>query len=338
MRVAVTGGAGYIGSVVSEQLVAGGHDVLVIDDLSKGHLDAVPESAQFAEMGLTERDNVATALGDFGADAVVHMAASSLVGESVADPAKYYHANVVAGLALLDAMRDASVIRLVFSSTAAVYGEPVKQPIEESDATIPTNPYGTTKLAFEQALRWYHEAYDVSSISLRYFNAAGATEMNGERHDPETHLIPLVLQAAAGHLSEIVVFGDDYPTPDGTCVRDYIHVSDLARAHVLALDALERDSVCRAYNLGCGGAGYSVREVINAIARVTGRQIPTRVAGRRAGDPAVLVASSKQIARDLGWRPELQQLDTIVTSAWAWMTHNRLAASHSDDPRARSRR
>jgi UDP-glucose 4-epimerase len=319
MRVAVTGGAGYIGSVVVEVLIGLGHQVLVIDNLSKGHRDAVVGDCAFVEVDLADQGTVASSLRQHACEAVIHMAASSLVGESVSEPAKYYANNVVTGLSLLNAMREVAVGRLVFSSTAAVYGEPAKQPIEERDPTRPTNPYGETKLAFEQALRWYAAAYGLSSISLRYFNAAGATERCGERHDPETHLIPLVLQAAAGVRPAVAVFGADYPTPDGTCVRDYIHVEDLARAHVLALDALAQPGVCRSYNLGCGGRGYSVREVIDTAGRVTGRDIPTVVAARRAGDPAVLVASSDAIGRDLGWRPQHQQLDTIVASAWNWM-------------------
>jgi UDP-glucose 4-epimerase len=319
MRVTVTGGAGYIGSVVTEVLRQEGHEVLVIDNLSKGHRDAVIEGTGFAELDLLDRDAVGTRMREFGCEAVIHMAAYSLVGESVVAPAKYYQNNVVAGLALLDAMRDAGVPRLVFSSTAAVYGEPAKQPIEEHDPTAPTNPYGQTKLSFERALRWYHGAYGLSSVSLRYFNAAGATARNGERHDPETHLIPLVLQAAAGRLPEVTVFGTDYPTPDGTCVRDYIHVEDLARAHVLALGALDDRPGCHAYNLGCGGDGYSVHQVIETAREVTGRPIPVRHAARRPGDPAVLVASSEAIRRDLGWTPAFQQLGTIIATAWAWM-------------------
>jgi UDP-glucose 4-epimerase len=319
MRIAVTGGAGYIGSVVAEVLEQDGHAVLVIDNLSKGHRDAVG-AATFAPLDLLDRRGVATALEDFGAEAIIHMAAFSLVGESVTDPAKYYDNNVTAGLALLGAMQDAGVRCLVFSSTAAVYGEPEKQPIEETDATRPTNPYGETKLAFEQALRWYAGAYELRSTSLRYFNAAGATAAHGEDHDPETHLIPLVLRAADGRLPYVTIFGDDYPTPDGTCVRDYVHVEDLARAHVAALGALDGSGgYCRAYNLGCGGRGYSVRQVIAAAERVTGRHIPVRIAARRPGDPAVLVASSDLIRRELGWTPRYQELDVIVGSAWAWM-------------------
>ena len=319
MRVAVTGGAGYIGSVVVEVLVHDRHDVLVLDNLSKGHRDAVVESAAFERIDLLDTAAVARALRDFKCQAVIHMAADSLVGESVLQPAKYYRNNVVAGLSLFDAMRDAGVTRLVFSSTAAVYGEPSKQPIEERDPTIPTNPYGETKLALERALRWYASAYGLSSISLRYFNAAGATERNGERHLPETHLIPLVLQVASGSATAVNVFGTDYPTRDGTCVRDYIHVEDLARAHVLGLHAAARPGTCAAYNLGCGGDGYSVREVIDTAATVTGRPIPVTVVPRRDGDPAVLVASSERISRELGWRPHHQDLETIMTSAWRWM-------------------
>ena len=319
MRVAVTGGAGYIGSVVVEVLVHEGHDVLVLDNLSKGHRDAVIESAAFERLDLLDTAAVARALRDFKCQAVIHMAADSLVGESVLNPAKYYRNNVVAGLSLFDAMRDAGVPRLVFSSTAAVYGEPLKQPIDEGDPTIPTNPYGETKLALERALRWYASAYSLSSISLRYFNAAGATERNGERHVPETHLIPLVLHVAAGNTPTVNVFGTDYPTRDGTCVRDYIHVEDLARAHVLGLHAAARPGTCAAYNLGCGGDGYSVREVIDTAAAVTGCAIAVTVVPRREGDPAVLVASSERISRDLGWHPHHQKLETIMASAWRWM-------------------
>ncbi len=318
MKVLVTGGAGYIGSVVAAQLVADGHDVVVYDSLVKGHRDAVPKGARFVQGDLL--DEALLSLTLHGVDAVVHMAAYSLVGESVVEPAKYYKNNVTAGLVLLDCMRQSNVNALVFSSTAAVYGEPQKQPIEEHDPTTPTNPYGQTKLAFEEALAWYDGAYGLRSISLRYFNAAGATDTHGEDHDPETHLIPLVLQAASGRRPFITVFGDDYPTKDGTCIRDYIHVVDLARAHVMALVALHEKRVQRAsYNLGCGGDGYSVADVIATAKRVTGKDIPVKHGARRPGDPARLVASSARIQQELGWQPERQSLEDIVASAWAFL-------------------
>ena len=314
MRVLVTGGAGYIGSGVVEELLASGHRAVVYDNLYKGHRDAVHPAAEFVHADLLDAKALHAAIS--GADAVVHLAAHSLVGESVQEPAKYYRNNVVAGLALADAMREHGVRWLVFSSTAAVYGEPAKQPIEETDPTAPTNPYGETKLAFENALRWYSAAYGLRSISLRYFNAAGATARCRERHEPETHLVPVVLQAAAGRIPEVTIFGADYPTPDGTCVRDYIHVSDLARAHVLALQALADGHAGASYNLGCGGSGYSVMQVIEVARSVSGRDIRLRIGPRRPGDPAVLVASSQRIMRDLGWRPRLQDLREIVRSAW----------------------
>jgi UDP-glucose 4-epimerase len=317
MRVLVTGGAGYIGSVVTEELVKDGHEVVVYDSLYKGHRQAVVAGAQFVEADLMDQKTLRGALEEHRVEAVIHMAADSLVGESVEQPAKYYRNNVIAGLALLDAMREAGVNRLVFSSTAATYGEPLKQPIEETDATAPTNPYGETKLAFERALDWYENAYGLHYASLRYFNAAGATEQCGEMHDPETHLIPIVLQSAAGKRKHVTIYGDDYPTRDGTCVRDYIHVVDLARAHILALGILDERSAI--YNLGCGGEGYSVREVIETAKEITGREIPTEIGPRRAGDPAVLIAASDKIKRELGWQPSLQDLKLIIESAWNWM-------------------
>ena len=319
MRVLVSGGAGYVGSVVIEELLAAGHDVVAYDSLRKGYRDAVLPPARLIEGDILDGARLTETLHTERADAVVHMAADSLVGESMTDPARYYRTNVTGGLALLDAMRAAGVRSLVFSSTAAVYGAPDKQPIEESDPTHPTNPYGETKLAFERALRWYGEAYGIRAVSLRYFNAAGATARNGERHVPETHLLPLVLDAVAGTRGPVTIFGEDYPTPDGTCVRDYVHVADLARAHVLALDALATGQPASVYNLGCGGAGATVREVIDAARRITGRDVPVESGPRREGDPPVLVAACDRIRRELGWAPARTRLDDIVESAWRWM-------------------
>lgn len=317
MHILVTGGAGYIGSVVVEQLLGGGHHVIVYDNLSKGHREAIAPGAQFVQADLLDQERLKSALRQRNIEAVIHMAADSLVPESVAHPSKYYRNNVVAGLTLLDVMRDAGVRRIVFSSTAAVYGEPSRQPIEETDPTGPTNPYGETKLAFERALYWYNQAYDLRYISLRYFNAAGATKRCGEWHHPETHLIPLVLQTAAGVRPFVQIYGDDYPTRDGTCVRDYIHVVDLTRAHIFAVDILKQRSAI--YNLGCGREGYTVKEVIDCARDVTGKDIPIRVGPRRAGDPAVLIASSNLIKKELGWSPQFQNLETIIASAWEWL-------------------
>lgn len=317
MRVLVTGGAGYIGSVVVEELVKDGYQVVVYDNLEKGHRAAVSPKAKFVEGDLLDGETLGRTLRVNEIEAVIHMAAYALVGESVDQPEKYYRNNVMGGITLLSVMRDNGMKRIVFSSSAAVYGEPDKQPIEESDPTKPKNPYGENKLAFERALAWDDEVHDLRYASLRYFNAAGATAACGEVHDPETHLIPLVLQTAAGRRSELEIHGDDYPTRDGTCVRDYIHVIDLARAHIMALDALPQGS--RVYNLGCGGDGYTVREVIETARAVTGKEISVRVGPRRAGDPAVLIASTEQIKRELGWKPLQQDLRLMIESAWNWM-------------------
>jgi UDP-glucose 4-epimerase len=299
----------------------------VFDNLVKGHRDAVPDGARLVEGDLADRTATAAALRDNRIDAVVHMAAASLVGESMENPGKYYTNNVIAGVELLEAMHACGVTALVFSSTAAVYGNPVKQPIEESDPLAPTNTYGETKLAFERALPWYQRAHGLRHTSLRYFNAAGASGRLGERHDPETHLIPLVLQVAAGEAADVAVFGDDYPTPDGTCVRDYIHVADLARAHILALHALmDSGRTADVFNLGCGGAGYSVRSVIQTAEAVTGRRIPVRIAPRRPGDPPVLIASADRIGAELGWTPKYQDLSVIIGSAWQWLLDTRRPA------------
>lgn len=323
MNVLVTGGAGYIGSVVTEELLRDGHDVVVYDNLSKGHRDAVDERAVFLEGDIADRSLLIKTFADYGTEAVIHMAADSLVGESVENPAKYYRNNSLNGLALLDAMREADIRKIVFSSTAAVYGEPEQQPIAETTRHTPTNPYGRSKLLFEDSLGWSERAYGIRFATLRYFNAAGASERFGEDHSPETHLIPIALQVALGNKTFVEMFGNDYPTPDGTCIRDYIHVVDLARAHVLALKALSTEqSRSRIYNLGCGGSGYSVQEVLETARQITGKKIPARVATRRAGDPAVLIASSDKIKQELGWKPQFQDLKVIVESAWRWMqTH-----------------
>lgn len=316
MRVLVTGGAGYIGSITVERLLAEDHDVTVLDSMATGHSDAVPDGATLVNGSTGDRAAVERLLQDQGIEAVLHCAARSLVGQSVREPALYYAENVAGGTALLDAMRAASVDRLVFSSTAAVYGVPQETPITEDSPTNPINPYGATKVCFETAMHWYAEAYGMRAVSLRYFNAAGASETRGERHNPETHLIPNVLAAVSGG-RPLTVFGDDYPTPDGTAVRDYINVVDLADAHLAALQktalltpGLE---VC---NLG-SGRGFSVLEVLAAAESVTGRQIPHTIGPRRAGDPPVLVASAERAARILGWSAQRGTLAEMIGSAWS---------------------
>jgi UDP-glucose 4-epimerase len=316
MRVLVTGGAGYIGSVVGAQLVAAGHEVTVLDDLSTGFADAVPDGATFVKGTL--RDGAAEVLAD-GTEAVLHFAAKSLVGESVADPAKYWSNNLGGTIALLEAMREIGVRTIVFSSTAAVYGEPERTPVTETDPTRPTSPYGASKLAVDTTLTEFARLYGFGAISLRYFNVAGAAQTAGgtwlgERHHPETHLIPNVL-ASVTDGRRMKIFGDDYPTPDGTCVRDYIHVADLADAHLRALAAC-RTGEHRVYNLG-NGAGFSVREVISVCREVTGAAIDTDVEPRRPGDPAVLVASSAKIQAELGWHAT-RDLHAMAADAWAF--------------------
>ncbi|MBG0827922.1 UDP-glucose 4-epimerase GalE [Planomonospora sp. ID67723] len=315
MKLLVTGGAGYIGSAVAAQLVEAGHQVTVLDDLSTGHADAVPPGARFVEGSITE----AAALLE-GTDGVLHFAAKSLVGESVQQPGLYWAHNLGGTLALLEAMRAAGVGRIVFSSTAATYGEPERSPILETDPTRPTNPYGASKLAVDTALTAFAGLYGLAAVSLRYFNVGGAhTAADGrvyrERHAVETHLIPNILAVALGRRESVSVFGTDYPTPDGTCVRDYIHVADLARAHLLALGACAPGEH-KIYNLG-SGTGFSVQEVLSVCREVTGHEIPAAVAERRAGDPAVLVASSEKIQRELGWKPEHPAVRDIVADAWA---------------------
>jgi UDP-glucose 4-epimerase len=319
-RVLITGGAGYVGSVSAQAFLEAGHEVVVLDDLTTGHRAAIPSAARLAEGTYVDGGALARLLESERIEAILHCAARSLVGESIREPAKYFRENVAGGVALLDAARATGVERVVFSSTAAVYGVPESTPIPEDAPLSPINPYGESKRAFEGALAWYGRAYGLRSVSLRYFNVAGATEILGEDHDPETHLIPNVLRAAEGG-PDLTVFGDDYPTTDGTCIRDYIHVSDLAEAHLLALAATapgdsrtEEPLVC---NLGNGG-GFSVREVLTAAGTVAGRPIPYAVGPRRAGDPPVLVARSTRAAEVLGWRPARPSLEEMVGSAWAW--------------------
>ena len=319
-RILVTGGAGYVGSVSVEALLAAGHEVAVLDDATTGHPAAVPEGARFHEGTYTDQAYVAGLLADERIEAILHCAARSLVGESGRDPAKYYRDNVAGGVALLEAARTSGVGRIVFSSTAAVYGVPDATPIPEDAVLRPINPYGETKRTFEAALRWYGAAYGFRSVTLRYFNVGGATEALGEDHDPETHLIPAMLAAAEGRTA-LTVFGDDYPTPDGTCIRDYIHVADLADAHLRGLEATtpgdprtDEPLIC---NLGTAG-GFSVREVLAAGERVVGRPIPYTLGDRRAGDPPILVASNDRARTVLGWEANRPGLDEIVGSAWAW--------------------
>ncbi|MEU4448514.1 UDP-glucose 4-epimerase GalE [Actinosynnema sp. NPDC050801] len=316
MKLLVTGGAGYVGSVCAARLVESGHDVVVLDDLSTGHADAVPDGARLVEAGIDEAigDVLAEGVGGAAFDGVLHFAAKSLVGESMQDPAKYWQGNVVTSLRLLDAMREHGTSRLVFSSTAATYGEPEQVPIAETAPTRPTNTYGATKLAIDHAITSYAAAHGLAAVSLRYFNVAGAYGRFGERHGVETHLIPIVLQVASGKRERVQVYGDDWPTEDGTCVRDYIHVVDLADAHLRAL-AHAAAGEHRIYNLG-NGLGFSVRQVVDACREVTGHPIPADVAPRRAGDPAVLVASSEKARTELGWRPERVDLVGIVRDAW----------------------
>ena len=335
MRVLVTGGAGYVGSVSVERLLGAGHDVTVLDDLSTGHRAAPVDDARLVVGSYADRALVERLLAEGPIDAVLHCGARSLVAESIADPARYYRDNVAGGIALLEAVRAGGVRRVVFSSTAAVYGVPAGTPIPEDAPLAPINPYGETKRTFEAALRWYGLAYGLRSVSLRYFNVAGASERNGERHDPETHLIPNILIAVETG-RPLTVFGSDYPTPDGTNIRDYIHVLDLADAHLAALEATapddprtadpaapDEEARGRALALNLGSAdGFSVREVIAAAEQVVGRSIPTALGARRAGDPPILVAANERARDVLGWFPRRGSLDEMIGSAWAWRRRN----------------
>ena len=313
MKILVVGGAGYIGSVCSELLLDEGHEVAIFDNLIEGHQHAVDPRANFIRGDLADREQIEAALSSTRPDAVMHFAAYALVPESMRDPSKYFRNNVSNGLNLLDAMLVTGVRRIIFSSTCALFGPPERVPIDETTPTRPINPYGESKLAFEKILRWYDQIHGLKFVALRYFNAAGATENLGEDHRPETHLIPAVLKVALGQRANLEIYGADYDTPDGTCIRDYIHIVDLAQAHILALGA----TASGFYNLGTGG-GSSVLEVVAACRKITGRKIDTIEKPRRPGDPPRLIASSEKIKNELGWRPRFQSLDTIIESAWAW--------------------
>jgi UDP-glucose 4-epimerase len=318
VAILVCGGAGYIGSHMVAALLERGEEVVILDNLQKGHRDAVL-GGKLYEGDLRDRAILDKVFTENNIDAVIDFAADSLVGESVTEPLKYFENNVGGTLSLLRAMKDYGVKNIVFSSTAATYGEPESIPILEDDKTFPTNPYGESKLAVEKILKWCNNAYGIKFTALRYFNAAGAHESGkiGEDHSPESHLIPLILQTALGQREKIMIFGDDYKTEDGTCIRDYIHVMDLASAHLLAVDRLRKGGESRIYNLG-NGTGFSVKEVIEVARKVTGREIKAEIAPRRAGDPAVLIASSKKAVEELEWKPRFNSLETIIQTAWNW--------------------
>ena len=319
MRLLVLGGAGYIGSHTAVELLESGHDVVIVDSLVTGYKAAVPKGAIFYQGDIRDYDFLNSLFKKEAIDAVIHFAAFSLVGESVTDPLKYYENNLYGTKVLLKAMIDNGVNKIVFSSTAATYGEPENIPILEDDRTCPTNPYGETKLAMEKMMKWSANAYGLKYVSLRYFNACGAHKSAkiGEAHNPESHLIPLVLQVPNGKRESVSIYGTDYDTPDGTCIRDYIHVTDLAKAHILAVEYLMKGGECNVFNLG-NGVGYSVREVIETARKVTGHPIPAVEIPRRAGDPARLVASGEKAKAILGWKPEITELEDIIRSAWAW--------------------
>jgi UDP-glucose 4-epimerase len=323
MKILVVGGAGYIGSVCTELLLDEGHSVGIFDNLSEGHRRAIDSRAEFIEGDLIRGDDIRSALESFQPEAVMHFAASALVGESMQDPSKYFRNNISNGLNLLDAMIATGVNRFVFSSTCAIFGPPERLPIDETLSKNPINPYGESKLAFEKILRWYGEIHGLRFVSLRYFNAAGASEKFGEQHRIETHLIPNVLKVALGQKPHVEIYGTDYDTPDGTCIRDYIHIRDLSQAHILALKSAKSEF----YNLGTGG-GTSVREVIESCRKITGHKIPVVEKPRRPGDPPRLVAASDKIQRELGWRPAFQNIDAIIESAWKW--HQKFPNGYDD--------
>ena len=323
MNVLVTGGAGYIGSICAEELLNGGHEVTVYDNLTEGHRSAVDPRARFILGRPEEKDNILGAVKAAKADAVVHFAANTLVGESMSNPGKYFHNNIANGLKLLDAAVSYGVRKFVFSSTCATYGPPDRVPMTEDLPQRPINPYGESKLMFERMLHWYHQIHGLEFVAFRYFNAAGASEKFGEHHRVETHLLPNVLKVPLGLAAHCEIYGTDYPTPDGTCIRDYIHIADLAQAHILALAPGKQGF----YNLG-NGDGYSVREVIRMCEKITGRRIPAVERPRRAGDPPRLVAAAEKAIRELNWKPKFQKLEDIVATAWAW--HKRYPKGYPD--------
>ncbi len=320
MNILVTGGAGYVGSVVTEELLNEAHSTIVLDNLQQGHRQAVPPEAEFVLADICDIQALDDAFSQFKIDAVMHMAAETVVEFSITDPRRYFHSNVIGGINLLDTMLKHDVDKFIFSSSAAVYGEPDTTPIKEEDRKAPVNSYGESKLMFERILGWYGKAYGIQHISLRYFNAVGASERLGEDHRPETHLIPNILRTAAAKNGPVQIFGTDYPTRDGSCIRDYIHVKDVAKAHILALARLE-SLTGRVYNLGSGD-GYSVIELINTASKVINADIPTEICPRRAGDPALLVASPGRAESELDWKPEFSELESIIGSAWKWITHH----------------
>ena len=313
MKVLVTGGAGYIGSVTTEKMLDAGHEVVVFDNLERGHRQALDARARFIEGDLRDGGSITSAMLDVRPDAVMHFAAYALVPESMENPEMYFRNNLGGGINLSQAMLKADVGRIVFSSTCATYGQPDMVPITEDEKQSPENPYGESKLQFEKVLNWYRKLHGMKAVYLRYFNACGATEKFGEDHDPETHIIPIVLQAALGQRKSVKIFGDDYDTPDGSCVRDYIHIADLAQAHILALETRHDGP----YNLG-NGTGFSVKEVVEAAREVTGREIPAEIAGRRPGDPPRLIAAAEKARKVLGWKPQYPDLKDIIASAWQW--------------------
>jgi len=317
MKILLTGGAGYIGSVTTELLLDRGHHVVVFDNLERGHRAAIDQRAHFIHGDLRNAGDVSDAMTSTRPDAVMHFAAYALVGKSMQDPMMYFRNNVVGGLNLVDAMQRAGVPRIVFSSTCATYGQPDRMPMTEDVPQRPTNPYGESKLQFEKILLWFRERCNLQSVFLRYFNAAGATEKFGEDHEPESHLIPNVLRVALGQMPKVQMFGDDYETPDGSCVRDYIHIADLAQAHILALEGTMQG----AFNLG-NGDGYSVKQVVDVARKITGHTIPLEVAPRRPGDPAKLIASASKAHKELGWKPQYPDLPTIIQHAWNWHQRN----------------